>query len=46
MIRKENYTQLGMIFMRLTAEQNLQNPQLHEVCVNYKKLHKMLPLNY
>ena len=38
MIRKENYTQLGMHFQKLNDDQKLNNPQLFEVCVNYKKL--------
>ena len=38
MMRKENYTQLGMIFQKLNDKQKIDNPHLIEVFVNYKKL--------
>ena len=38
MMKKENFTQLGMIFQKLTEQQKRDNPTLFEVYVNYKKL--------
>ena len=37
MFKKENFTQLGMIFQRMTQQQKEENPSLLEVYVNYKK---------